>query len=191
MIYIEHDTHKPIFARRKDRKRIHLRAQPVMEDATGRIAALAVAIAGVLLLALIASPMTTGWLMELLPGAGAETLTVTASELNGRATPSKKGHVEAIFMRGDELDAVSIDGEWVEVIGGETGTVWCHADYLTESEPYKATNTSGGAVNVRSEPDGDRVGKVSAGESVTIERRVMGWGYTGSGWVMLKYFSEE
>lgn len=120
----------------------------------------------------------------------AQSVTVLASELNGRDRPDMEGIIEARFFEGEALEAVSLSGNWVEVEGGETGTVWCSADYLTEREPFEATNTSGGRVHIRETPDGKHIGYVGRGKSVTIERCVFGWGYMGTGWVALKHFSE-
>ncbi len=121
----------------------------------------------------------------------ASSVTVTASELNGRDRPGMDGEIEARFSDGEILETISLSGNWVEVEGGECGTVWCCADYLTEREPYTAANTSSGRVRIRQSPGGKPVGYVGKGKSVTVERCVLGWGYVGTGWVDLEFFTES
>lgn len=114
-------------------------------------------------------------------------------DLNGRAAPSKSARVEAHFPNGEALEAVSYHDGWVEVIGGETGTVWCSQKYLSSSqEARKYRNTSGGRVFVRDEINGRKTGlEVRSDKVVTIYRQIDGWGYIGTGWVDLTYFEEE
>ena len=125
----------------------------------------------------------------------AETLYVRTNGdyLNGRSQPDKHASVEAHFDNGDQVEAVSTSGGWVEVVGGETGTVWCKAEYLSSSalEGALYRNTSGGRVFVRSEPCGAKTGRVEANKTVTVQNVVDGWGYIGTGWVDLSYFSKE
>ena len=121
-------------------------------------------------------------------------LFVTASSLNGRAAPNKTSRIEAIFERGDQLEATGrVSGSWIEVYGGETGTVWCSADYLSEAAGSRMyTNTSGGRVRIRKSPDGSAIGWISAGKTVEVIRISNGWGYIPStGWVKLCYFSSN
>ena len=66
-----------------------------------------------------------------------EQLIVTANVLNGRSAPGKKNRVEAMFDKGDILQATgnwSKNHTWVEVKGGENGTVWCDIRYLNALE---------------------------------------------------------
>ena len=61
---------------------------------------------------------------------------VTASQLNGRADPRKSASIEAVFDKDDILDATgkwSGDCTWIEVKGGETGTVWVKITYVSEN----------------------------------------------------------
>lgn len=82
--------------------------------------------------------------------------------------------------------------EWVEVEGGETGTVWVHINYVSERKHYTVTNEKHKTVKVRKWP---AVGKVThyikKGQTVDIEQCVLGWGKTKWGWVDLDYFVEE
>ncbi len=120
---------------------------------------------------------------------------VSASELNGRAEAGMEARVEASFFLGDELEALGFQNGWVEVIGGETGTVWCKAEHLTEyavNDTYK--NTSGGRVFIHRELGDDSKNArhaVENGRRVTITRVLFGYGYMGSGLVDLGYFERE
>lgn len=130
-------------------------------------------------------------LLQVSPGFGETLFVVTNGDyLNGRARPDKNAPIEARFDNGDAVEALSIQNGWVEVIGGETGTVWCKAEYLSDSQSDSATyrNTSGGRVFVRSEPSGKKTGRIDAGKKVKVSRQIGNWGYIGSGWVDLSFF---
>lgn len=121
-------------------------------------------------------------------------LYVTARKLNGRQFPTTKSSVEAHFEQGDEVEALQLNANgWVEVVGGETGTVWCKAEYLSESLVVrKWKNTSDGAVNLRVEPccEAKRVGRIKSDRVMRISAEVFGWGYIkDQGWVDLSYFT--
>lgn len=125
----------------------------------------------------------------------AETLYVRTNGdyLNGRSQPDKHAAVEARFDNGAQVESVSVSGGWVEVVGGETGTVWCKAEYLSSfpSGGVVYRNSSGGRVFIRSEPHGAKTGRVEGNKTVTVQNVVDGWGYIGTGWVDLSYFSKE
>lgn len=127
--------------------------------------------------------------------ATAETLYVCTSgdDLNGRAAPSKNADIEMRIPNGDIVEAVSYSGGWVEVLGGETGTVWCKAEYLSSTqEAAEYRNSSGGRVFVRDGIEGAKTGLVvQANGIVTVARQINGWGYIGKGWVNLKYFDQQ
>lgn len=121
------------------------------------------------------------------------TMYVNTSVLNGREFPSMKSFREAFFEQGETVQAIELNNTgWVLCEGGETGVVWCKAEYLSESETVrKWKNISGGSVNVRRNPsiDSRRVGKIKAGRTVYITAEVFGWGYIKSqGWVDLEFF---
>lgn len=121
-------------------------------------------------------------------------LYVTASVLNGRSEPNKSASVESRFEYGDQVKPTgNITSKWIEVYGGETGTVWCHSDYLSEfPTKVRFTNVSGGRVRVRKTPNGKHIGWISAGKTITIQNVIDGWGKIQNvGWVDLQYFSEE
>lgn len=122
-----------------------------------------------------------------------ETLYVIVTELNGQECPNTKCSVEARFERGEMLAPIQLSNSgWVEVIGGETGTVWCKAEYVSESEVIrKWKNISGGSVNLRANPslEARKVGRIKHGRTMRISAEVFGWGYIkDQGWVDLEYF---
>lgn len=119
---------------------------------------------------------------------------VTASLLNGRATPSKKATVEARFDRGDDVETLgwSKNHHWIEVIGGETGTVWVWWEYLTErTDEFYVWNNYGSKVKIRSEPFGRVIGYLKNDGELIIDRVIFGWGHSKQGWVNLEYLTEE
>lgn len=124
-----------------------------------------------------------------------ETLYVCTNgdDLNGRAAPSKNADIEMRIPNGEKVEAVSYRGGWVEVLGGETGTVWCKAEYLSSAqEAAEYRNSSGGRVFVRDGIEGAKTGLVvRANDTVSVSREINGWGYIRSGWVNLKFFDPE
>lgn len=125
--------------------------------------------------------------------SAAETLFCTASTLNGRAEPSKKARVEAQFSYGDEMEVVGYTDNWIEVVGGETGTVFVSAKYCASSlEKVKYQNTSGGRVIIRESPEGKKKNDwIKVNKKVTVSAEVDGWGYIADrGWIDLSYFNE-
>lgn len=125
-----------------------------------------------------------------------EPMYVTADVLNGRAHPTKKAPVEAVFDYGDQLTPtgrISRDCEWIEVEGGEAGTVWVHVNYISERfVEFTVRNENNGKVKIRSKIGGGKVrGYVKRGKSVVIDRVVLGWGHCSKGWIDLEYLIEE
>ena len=123
-------------------------------------------------------------------------LKVTAKLLNGRSAPRKSASKEAFFDYGDILYATgawSNDHKWVEVEGGETGTVWVSIRYVTErTEKFKAKNANYDKVKVRKWPETGKVTKyIYRGQTVTIRQVVLGWGLTKWGWVDLYYMEGD
>lgn len=118
---------------------------------------------------------------------------VLVNQLNGRATPSRKATVEAIFDQGDKLQPTgqwSKDHCWIEVEGGETGTVWVNIRYVSESLlGYEVTNVSDTKVKVRKHPvNGGVKGYIRKGKTIELTQIVLGWGRYSGGWVDLSYF---
>ena len=119
-------------------------------------------------------------------------LTVKAKLLNGRSAPRKKASKEAFFDFGDIVYATgewSDDHKWIEVEGGETGTVWISIRYVTEKTgSFKAKNANYDKVKVRKWPEIGRVTHyIRRGQTVNITQVVLGWGRTRWGWVDLYY----
>ena len=121
-------------------------------------------------------------------------LYVTAKLLNGRATPSKKAKVEARFDKGDTVDAWgwSKSHHWIEVTGGETGTVWVFWEYVTErTDDSTWWNNSGSKVKIRKEPFGTVIGYLQKDGEIVVDRIILGWGHFSKGWIDLSYLEEE
>lgn len=122
-------------------------------------------------------------------------LYVTADVLNGREWPTKKAQVGAIYDYGDTLKPTGRwKDEWVEVEGGESGTVWVHYKYVSERIlPFEVKNENNGKIKVRSKPGGKGTvrGYVKRGKTIEIDQVVLGWGHFSKGWVDLEYFIEE
>ena len=120
---------------------------------------------------------------------------VTANKLNGRSSPAKRNNVEVIFEKGDWVEAISWskDHKWIEVKGGESGTVWCSAKYLTErTDIFKVQNIpERRKVKIRKSPEkGSVTGYVKGGGTIEVQQVVFGWGRTKKGWIDLEYFVE-
>ncbi len=121
-------------------------------------------------------------------------MTVIASLLNGRSAPRKKSSVEARFDCGDVLEAIrwSRNKHWIEVFGGETGTVWVWWEYLTERTDYfYAWNHSGAKIKIRKEPFGRVTGYLKNGEELLIDQVIFGWGHSNKGWILMEKLTEE
>ena len=122
------------------------------------------------------------------------TLIVTASILNGRAKPKRTASVEAFFDEGDTLTALgwSKNHHWIEVKGGETGTVWVWWEYVTErTDEVMMWNCSGSKVKIRKEPYGTVIAHLKKDGEVLIEQVLFGWGRCKQGWIDLQYLMEE
>lgn len=124
--------------------------------------------------------------------AESTTLVVTVDELNGRAEPTTKSSVEMHLYKDDEVTFVSYTDGWVEIIGGETGTVFCKAEYLSEKDANLGTykNISGGRVNVRDNIEGKKINSIAANKNIEVSSIILNWGYIGNGWVDLQYFEQ-
>lgn len=112
------------------------------------------------------------------------------SFLNGRSAPNKNADVTMRLFSGDEVDVVSFHGEWAEIIGGESGTSFCKAEFLSSiKKPVTYVNTSKGRVRVRKTPiDGKPVDWIGAKETIVVTKIICGWGLTNKGWIDLSYF---
>lgn len=112
--------------------------------------------------------------------------------LNGREKPSKKSFITMRLFRGDKVNVLGFSGDWAEVEGGESGTSFVKAKYLsTILEPVRFRNVSSGRVRVRTEPvSGSTAAWLSSGKTVTVLSIVSGWGRIASGWIDLSYFEK-
>lgn len=120
---------------------------------------------------------------------------VTATRLNGRAKPRKSSRVEAIFDYGDTLYPTgkwSKNHEWIEVEGGETGTVWVSIQYVTEEmRPREMRNAIVGRIKIRKKPiNGKLAGYLGEDKTVMIDRILLGWGHCEKGWINMDYLEE-
>lgn len=120
---------------------------------------------------------------------------MTVKLLNGRATPSKKAKIEAFFDKGDELTATgqwSDDHHWIEVIGGETGTVWVYANYVSERKAHIfVANENYRKVKIRARPfDGKITGYLKRNKMIEVTNVILGWGKTSKGWIDMRYVEE-
>ena len=123
-------------------------------------------------------------------------LYVLPNHLNGRATPRKTGRKEALFDYGDILTPTgkwSKDHKWVEVEGGEPGTVWVYYEYVSERfAPIIAQNLGKQKVRIRSIPfDGKTTGYLKSGQKIEVTQIVLGWGKTSKGWIDMSYLVWE
>ena len=142
-------------------------------------------------------------LFSLLVGFGAaeeseelRPMQIIANQLNGRARPSKKSMVEVVFDHDEKLSPTgkwSADHKWVEVFGGEGGTVWCSVNYLNErKDVFTVYSLNPGKIRIRKYPGAGKVtGSVRKGQKLEITQVVMGYGKCKRGWVDLSYFIEE
>lgn len=122
-------------------------------------------------------------------------LYVTATKLNGRYKPSKRTAIEACFDYGDALKPTgnwSKDYKWVEVYGGESGSVWCSIQYVTEiTEPKTYINPDRTKIKIRKSPvKGTVVAYLKYNRKVEITQVVQGWGKCNKGWIDLSYLEE-
>ena len=120
---------------------------------------------------------------------------VTTRLLNGRSKPRKTAKIEAIFDKGDTLCKTgnwSDDRHWIEVYGGESGTVWVYTDYISEiSEPFIVQNIDYNQVKIRSKPiDGKVKGYLKRNKSVEILQVIDNWGRCSKGWIDLSLLEE-
>lgn len=123
------------------------------------------------------------------------TMYILGNQVNGRDEPNRKGKISCLpFNEGDSVKAIfwSKNHKWVEIKGGENGTMYVFAEYLTErTDIYKVKNARSGKVRIRRTPiDGGVSGYVKRGQIVTIYQTIFGWGRTNKGWVDLSNFYE-
>lgn len=121
---------------------------------------------------------------------------VTANRLNGRSAPRKTASKEALWDQGDELIPTgewSESHKWIEVKGGETGTVWCDIRYVTErTDEFVVVNIDYNKVKLRKTPVvGTVIGYLKRDKELWIDQVVLGWGHSSRGWIDLSLVYEE
>lgn len=127
--------------------------------------------------------------------SASEFLYVKADMLTGRYRPDIHSNKEAYFSNGELVEAIDVSKNgWVEVYGGESGTVWCKAEYLSSVlEKTEWKNYTSGSVYYRAapHPEAKRLGKIRSGKEIVVSSQVFGWGYIeNKGWVNLEYFEQ-
>lgn len=120
---------------------------------------------------------------------------VMVKSLNGRARPSRNSFQEARFEYGDQIRETgkwSQQHNWIEVYGGETGTVWVNINYISERKKmFVVRNEEYRQVKIRKTPVSGKVtGYLKRGKELEIDRVVMGWGHCSKGWIDLYYVEE-
>ena len=120
---------------------------------------------------------------------------VQADLLNGRAEPTKSSGIESFFDYGDIIEATgkwSDDYRWVEVYGGEPGSVWVKISYVSERKGHCLfKNEDYNKVKIRKRPvQGKVIGYIKRGQSIDISQVVLGWGKCDKGWVDLSFLNE-
>ena len=124
-------------------------------------------------------------------------MTVTATLLNGRMTPSKGAMKTAFFDKGDELELTgrwSKDHNWVEVYAGEAGACWVARQYVNEiTDSIYVVNLDYPKVKIRKAPTNKSKvsGYLKKGHEVIITQVLLGWGRCEQGWIDLYYVQEE
>lgn len=122
--------------------------------------------------------------------ARAETLTCAVSEgqyVNVRNRPRADAQKVGELHNGDEIDAVSVSGGWIEITYKDRAA-YVSANYFEVSEPKGGTVyvvEANGRVRVRATPGGKRVDWADPGDTV----RVFGWRYGSDGgkWARCAY----
>ena len=120
--------------------------------------------------------------------------------VNCRRGPDKNDISVCRLSKGQVCYGVYYENSWVAIDSGlessdESGhwLLYVRWEYLSERlDEFRAKNTSNGHVNIRSEPrkDAKKVGRIKKGKIVTVTKVLFGYGYIGSGWVDLSYFTE-
>ncbi len=155
-------------------------------------------IKGYLLVIIFVLSLIFGRLVTGVAIAGAETMYVTVSEdsyLNGRERPDKHSQALCRFASGDEVNVLDIQDGWAKLdYGGEAEYSFVSLDYLSSSPEGSKTMhvAANGRVRIREKPDdnGETVGYVRDGDSVTVSLIFGGWAKTPQGWINTTYLED-
>lgn len=139
-----------------------------------------------------------GMIFGRLATAGAETMYVTVSEdsyLNGRESPDRHSQALCRFSAGDEVNVLDIQDGWAKLdYGGEAEYSFVSLDYLSSCQEgaIEMRVAANGRVRIREKPDdnGETVGYVRDGDSVTVSLIFGGWAKTPQGWVNTTYLED-
>jgi uncharacterized protein YgiM (DUF1202 family) len=139
-----------------------------------------------------------GLIFGRLATAGAETMYVTVREdsyLNGRESPDRHSQVLCRFSAGDEVNVLEVQDGWAKLdYGGEAEYSFVSLDYLSSSQEGTTTMyvAANGRVRIREKPDynGETVGYVRDGDSVTVSLVFGGWAKTQRGWINTTYLED-
>lgn len=133
------------------------------------------------------------------PPAMADALyTVTVDDyVYVREQPTKASSELGTINGGEQVTGTGYQDGWVQVaVAMELTEGWIRADLLTLTDyPVgRYTNTSGGRVRVRAEPDGKAVGWLKAGGTVDVIRWVdvdgVVWAVTERGYIDGRYIEQ-
>lgn len=121
------------------------------------------------------------------------TVNTAGDTLNIRDNPWVGAEVIGKLWPGDTVELISEADGWALVSASiEAGQGYVKSDYLTLSTADKPlgnyVNSSGGRVRVRTEPGGERVRWLEAGDTVSVSRWTDNggkrWGFVGDGYVL-------
>lgn len=116
-------------------------------------------------------------------------VTVEDGPLRGRSKPSLGAGVECRFDDQEPVDVLSMADGWAQLnYGGEAECSYVSWDYLTDNDDTEYIVRAPGGLNIRNNPDGDRViGKLKDGAMVGVVFTFDGWAKIKKGWVHVRY----
>lgn len=133
-------------------------------------------------------------LWGLLSPASAETMWVITEgdPLTGRSKPRLSAHAECYFQNGEEIEILAMADGWAKAdYGGEAECSYVSWDFLTDNDDTQYKVNAPGGLNVRNNPDGDRVvGELKDGTIVDVIFIFDGWAKVKKGWVKTWYLDQ-
>lgn len=113
---------------------------------------------------------------------------VTINTLNVRTGPGTKYDKSDEIKLGSRYAYYEKSGSWVRLQDGWVSTSYFYLEG-TKGDGAGTGTVIDADLNVRSGPgkDYERVGGIKKGDSVEILAQVNSWGYTGKGWVSMRY----
>ena len=127
---------------------------------------------------------TTYFYIEGTTADDAVTGTITADELNIRTGPDTDFKSNGSYKEGDSVKILAQVNGW-----GYTSKGWISMKHVKVAEPTYSTGTGTvtSGLNIRKEPNAEKVDSYKEGDKVTITEVKNGWGKTDKGWISLKY----